>query len=250
MLDHISHSQINMWLRCPSQWAYRYVHGIKSPPSGALILGGAYHTALEKNFRQKINSGEDLPLPDCLDLFSDAWNVRLKEEEDIVWDKLSPGQHKDQGVGLVSAYRVNTSPSVTPVTVEKTYISEVAGTKFICIVDLIDSEGLVIDHKTSARKYAQVDVDKDLQASAEAFVLGRAIHYSNHIALKTARPTIQITNTYRLDTDIDWWYILAAKIVSLMKSGIAPPNPTGWWCSEKFCGYWDKCRKDLARSYI
>ena len=99
MLDHISHSQISMWLRCPRQWEYRYVAGLKIPPSGPLIVGSAYHSALEGNFIQKVSSMVDLPLSDCLDIFSDAWEERLSGEELIVWDQLGPGECKDQGAG-------------------------------------------------------------------------------------------------------------------------------------------------------
>jgi len=31
-----------------------------------------------------------------------------------------------------------------------------------------------------------------------------------------------------------------------MKTGIAPPRPGGWWCSEKWCGYWPMCRGGLS----
>ena len=166
----------------------------------------------------------------------------------ITWEYLGPGGYKDQGAGLVREYIETTSHLIQPVTVEETHVSEVAGVKFVNIVDLIDVNDVVIDHKTSSKAYTQDDVDKDLQASAQAFALGKAIVFQNHVAIKAKRPKIQIVKSYRLDHDIDWWYILAAKIITLMKTGVAPPNPTQWWCSERFCGYYSLCRKDLARS--
>ena len=248
ILDHVSHSQINMWQRCPKQWEYRYVGGLKVPPSGALVLGGCYHKALEGNFRQKVTSREDLPVDSCLDMFSDSWNERLSSEELIIWEDRYPEEYKDQGIGLVKEYRETVSPAVQPTKVEEVYVSEINDVRFVCVVDLEDEAKIVIDHKTSARAYKQDDVDKDLQASAEAFALGRAIVFQNHIAIKSRVPRIQIIRSYRLDTDIKWWYEMATGIVLQMKSGIAPPNPNGWHCSERFCGYYDMCRKDLARS--
>ena len=248
MLDHVSHSQISMWLRCPQQWEYRYVRGLKAPPSSALILGGAYHSALEVNFKQKINSGEDLPVDSCLDAFSDSWNYRLKETETILWENKDQNMIKDQGINLVREYQITTSSSVQPVKVEETYIKEVAGVKFLCIVDLVNVQEEVIDHKTSARAYTQEDVDKSLQANAEAFALGRGIAFQNHVAIKTKVPRIQIVKSYRTSADIDWWYLMVARILIHMKSGIAPPNPTQWSCSGKWCGYHNLCRKGLARS--
>jgi len=238
-----------MWLRCPKSWEYKYVYGLKIPPSGPLIVGSAYHTALEGNFQQKIESMKDLPLDSCLDLFSDAWENRLLEEELVIWDKLGPGESKDQGMGLVKEYIISTSPSVQPVQVERTIYSEIAGVKFICRVDLEDIQRAIIDHKTSAKAYSQDDVDRDIQASAEAFALGRPIVFYNHVAIKSRTPRIQIIKSYRTQSDIDWWKELATGVVAQMESGIAPPRPGGWWCSERFCGYYERCRGELTRSY-
>jgi len=238
-----------MFLRCSKQWFYRYVEGLKVPPSGALIEGRAYHETLEENFKQKITSKEDLPVDDCLDIFSTAWDSILLEEETIEWEGKKPGSLKDQGTGLVGEYISSTSSIVQPVRVEETAISEVAGVKFVLRFDLEDENKALIDHKTSARRYNQEDVDKDLQASATAFALNRPIIYYNHVAVKKKSPVIQIVRTHRLRSDIDWWAEMAASVVTQMKSGIAPPRPTGWWCSPRFCGFYDLCRGDLARTY-
>ena len=254
MLDHVSHSQINMYLRCPRQWKYRYIDGLKSPPSGPLIVGSAYHTALEGNFKQKVSSMEDLPVADCLDLYSDAWENRLLEEE-IIWDKLGPGESKDQGAGLVEEYITSTAPSVQPAEVEKTCYSEVAGVKFVCRVDIVDMQKAVIDHKTSSKAFSQDDVDYDIQASAEAFALGRPIVFYNHVAIKLKTPRIQVVKAYRLQADIDWWVSMATEVVLQMETGLAPPRSIdafgkkGYWCNERFCGYYERCRGELTRSY-
>jgi len=243
-----------MWLRCPRQWKYRYTDGIKSAPSGALIIGSAYHTALEGNFQQKISSTVDLPVADCLDLFSDAWEGRLLEEE-IIWDNLGPDESKDQGVGLVQEYMISTAPSVQPAEVERLCYSEVAGVRFVCRVDMVDIQKAVIDHKTSSKAFSQDDVDYDLQASAEAFALGRPIVFYNHVAIKLRTPRIQVVKAFRLQTDIDWWVSMATDVVLQMETGVAPPRPVdafgkeGFWCNERFCGYYERCRGELTRSY-
>lgn len=256
ILDHVSHSQLGMWQRCPRQWQYRYVEGLKIAPSGALIEGGCYHETLEKNFKAKIHTQEDLPLKDCLDIFSTVWDARLLGEEFIDWEELDPGTIKDEGIGLVEKYMLTTSPSVQPVKVEEAYVSEVAGVKFVCIIDLEEVSLAVIDHKTSTKKYTQADVDKSLQATAAAFVLGRGIVFYNHVALKTRVPTIQVVKSYRTHADIDWWVNMAAQVVQQMKTGIGPPRPVdafgrdGWWCSPKWCGYYERCRGECTRSYF
>lgn len=249
-LDHISHSQISMWQRCPKQWEYRYVKGLKLPPSGALLEGGVYHETLEFNFRQKINTKRDLPLNDCMELFADLWDKRLQGEPEVEWEGVRPAHLKDEGVSLIGEYRRTVSPHVMPLRVEDTIHTELAGTPFVLRFDLEDIDNVIIDHKTSSRSYTQEDVDKDIQASATAFGLGKPIEYHNHIAVKRATPIIQVVKTYRSLEDIEWWVLMAAKIVMQMKSGLAPPRPTGWHCSLKWCGYYETCRGGLMRRKV
>ena len=256
ILDHVSHSQISMWLRCPRQWEFRYVKGLKLPPSGALIEGGCYHTALEMNFRQKVDSRKDMPIDDCLDIYSDEWERRVISEEYIDWGKRSAGKLKDEGASLVSEYMASTSYYVQPTIVEETIVTEIADVTFVCIPDIVDDRKVVIDHKTSARKFSQIDVDMDIQASAEAFALNRPIMFQNHVAVKTKIPKIQVVKSYRSRTDIEWWEEMAIQVLTQMKTGIAPPRSVdafgkaGFWCSRAYCGFYDLCRGGTARMIL
>lgn len=254
ILDHVSHSQISMWQRCPRQWEFRYVKGLKMPPSGALIEGGCYHKALEVNFKQKITTLEDMPVDECLDVFSDEWKNRLSGEESVDWGGRHPDFYRSEGEGLLTEYMASTSFAVQPVTVENTIISEITGVNFVCRLDVVDMRKIVIDHKTSARAYSQNDVDCDIQASAEAFSLNRPIVFHNHVAIKSRVPRIQIVKSFRTRDDIEWWYNMATAVIRQMKTGIAPPRPidafgkAGYWCSERYCGFYGMCRVGLARS--
>jgi len=248
VLDHISWSQINTWQRCPRQWYYRYVMGLKMRPSGALIEGSCYHTALEVNFKQKVTSKEDLPISDCLDVFSGAWEARVKQEESIDWEDEEPGKLKDEGIWLVRTYLETTSPSVQPVEVEKPYVRMIGSVPAVGVVDLTDIKERVIDHKTSNKMYQQEDVDKDDQITTYAFLKNRAIVGQVHVAVKptkTLPPRIIVMKTFRTDAHIKWWLDMVTGILEQMKTGNAPPRPYGWWCSPRFCGYYDMCRGNL-----
>jgi len=249
VLDHVSYTQFGMWQRCPRQWKYRYVDGLRIPPGGAQIEGRCYHKSVEVNFVQKVASFKDLPVEDCLDAFATEWDKNLSEEEFIDWEDRNPGAIKDEGYSLVSEYMVVQAPRVQPLEVEEWYISEVAGAKFVIRIDLMDDTGTVIDHKTAKRSYNQADVDKDLQASAAAFSLDRPILFQNHVAIKSVHPRIQVVKTVRTREDIEWWLDLASGIVTQMKIGVAPPNPNGWWCSPNYCGFYGLCRGGLIRGY-
>jgi len=246
-LDHVSHSQLNMWRRCPRQWESKYIHGLFGPASDSLILGSCYHEALEQNFKFKLKSGEDLDFDILYDVYSTAWE-EYKNKNEILWQKNTEGDAKDLGWLLVEKYMDDVAPTVVPQLVEEWYTKYLGGTKFVLRMDLMDQNGAVIDHKTAARRYNEEDVHKDPQASATAFVLGRPIVFYNHVAIKTHNPMIQIVKSARNNADIKWWTDWAIAIIEHMKSGYAPPNDDGWWCNPRYCNIYHECMKDLTRT--
>ncbi len=52
--NHISATQLNMYLRCPAQYKFRYVDGIILPPKSALTKGKAVHRGQEFNYWQQL----------------------------------------------------------------------------------------------------------------------------------------------------------------------------------------------------
>ncbi len=245
-IDHLSHSQIVSWLMCPRQWYYRKVEKIPEPLAPNLMLGSAYHSALEANFKYKMKSKDDLPISQCLDVYESAWEEQVKSR-DINWGRSTPGDVRNLGSRLVTAYITTVAPTIQPKMVEQWMETEIAGVKFVIRMDLIDDQDRVIDHKTAAKAYTQNDVDKDLQASASAFVLGKSIIFYNHVAVKTANPYIQIIKTARLPGDVEWWKDMVTSIIEHMKTGYAPPRPDGWWCNEMYCSFYSRCRGGCTR---
>lgn len=242
---HLSHSQLSMWLRCPKQYEFRYIHNMKMPPAGALIQGSCYHKALEVNFRHKMEHGQDRPLDEVLDAYSDEWESLTADEQNSVgidWEDKEPEALKDEGIGLVRAYHRDVAPIITPLKVETFYERELDGVSFVGYIDLETATVDVTDHKTAARSYNQDDVDKDIQISAYAWLLGREIKAANHVAVKTKVPKIQIVETVRTEADIRWWERMALEVKGAIDSGVFPPNPNGWHCGQRFCGYWNLCR--------
>lgn len=247
--DHVSHSQLSLWDSCPKKWEFRYIQGLKEPPNGNLILGDCYHHTLEENFKKKLVLGHDLDYDICIDFFETLWQKSLNNAWEVDWGNKSPDIMREIGIALVGKYIDEIAPAIIPQFVERWIEKDLNGTKFVIRIDLIDMNGVVIDHKTSSKSYSQADVDKDMQASASAFALGKPIVFHNHVAVKTKTPQMQIVKTYRTTADINWWYRKASAIIAHMKTGYAPPREDSWMCSEQYCGFYDLCRKDLAGSY-
>ena len=52
--DYISPSRLNCWLSCPLKFKFRYIDGVKTPPTPALFLGRHVHGGLEHFYRHKM----------------------------------------------------------------------------------------------------------------------------------------------------------------------------------------------------
>ncbi len=242
MIDHISHSQLDLWRHCPKAWEFRYVKNIRTPSSPALIVGSAYHKSVEGFLEFYMQTGNYLTQKDCMDFFSDAWTHSLSTN--INWRGENPSFYKDQCAGLVNAFVNQLMKTIDPLRVETRYETFVAGIPFVCIVDLEEKNGGVGDHKTASRPYAPADVENhDIQSIAAAYVLGREITYTNYVVVKSKEPYIQRVTINRSFKDILWWTDFARNITLSMRLGIAPTTGHDWRCSPAYCDYWNLCKR-------
>jgi CRISPR/Cas system-associated exonuclease Cas4 (RecB family) len=245
---YLSFSQINMYLKCPRQYEFRYIQGIKRPPSGALILGTVWHSTVEENYRQKIVTKDDLPLDHMQDFFADNWESKLEEEE--IDFESSPANLKDTGISVVEAHHKNIAPTVNPVLVEEKFRVSL-GDNFpfdlLGFWDVVDEDEVVIDNKSYSKTKSQTDIDKDLQLTAYSLayrlVTGK-IEGGLRIdsVIKTKQPkTVQIKTT-RTNQDCEWLLELIENVAKGIMNEVFFPNPNGWHCSPKWCGYWKECK--------
>ncbi len=246
---YLSFTQISMFLRCPRQYEQRYILKKKTPPSGAMVLGRVWHKALELNYRQKIDSQQDLPLGDMQEYFAAQFDEVLKTEEVAFEPAEKPGKLKDQGVGIVAAHHQAIAPAVRPLLVEEPFTVDL-GEDFpfdlYGIWDLVERDGTIVDNKAYGRAPAQDALDKDLQFTA--YALGyRATKGAVEPGLrmdaviKNVKPKAVQLHTRRTNDQCRWFLGLVEQVGKAIKSGSFFPNPNGWHCSERFCGYWHSC---------
>jgi len=243
---HLSATQIGMFLRCERQWYYRYVEGLRVPPPGALILGGAYHDGVEHALSVKLETGSLPPVDECLDAYRDAWEHQLNVEEEIDWGEDAPSVLLDHGASLVGEYVKGVAPGIEPVAVEAgfslPYDIPVVG--FVDLVHESKNGPVLVEHKTSKRK-----------GGLERYGLQMGIY---KIALKKdwgIEPTdarVHQAIVGRGDIFIDAVPIEEEKMVDLLIRSIiekinyglfAPTGIGSWVCTEKWCGYYRICRE-------
>lgn len=151
-LQPFSASSVATFLRCQKQWEYAYIYEFKRPPSIRMILGTAAHAAEEVNYKQKIDSGLDLPTDDVLDVFSDAYDSGVSEAEVDPEDKEKPAEAKDSGIKTLTVYHETVAPGIEPLWVEHEGLVHVNDIPYSYTIDLVDTKGRVRDHKYTKRK--------------------------------------------------------------------------------------------------
>ena len=247
---HISFTQLNMFLRCPRQYEFRYILGLRVPPSGAMIQGRVWHETLELNYQQKVDSDTDLALGEMQEYFVAQFDATLAREEVTFEPNEKPGTLKDQGTAIVAAHHTTIAPEVRPLLVEERFTVDLGGNfpfDLVGVWDLVERDGTIVDNKAYGKVPRQEDLDKDLQFTA--YALGfRATRgeiepgLRMDVVVKTKNPRALQLHTRRSNADCQWLLRLIEQVGQAIDSGIFYPNPTGWHCSPRFCGYWDRCK--------
>jgi hypothetical protein len=212
-IEHVSASSFKLFSSCPEQFRRRYLLGERQPPGAALVWGTADHKASEFNYRQKIESGVDLPLKEVQEVFAATVDAEVSEagglnEMDWKPDERSQKRKtiadvKDRGVKGVAAYHTDVAPYVQPEALEDPFSIRVPGVPvpIIGFLDVIagpseqatgleagDPMGMrrIIDRKTSGKKVNKPDADWQVQASV--YQLARWLPHEWHVTVKTQNP--------------------------------------------------------------
>ena len=126
------------------------------------------------NFTEKIQTRADLSLEIASEVFEAAWEEGLPIEALAGGSTTGWSLAHDDGLKLLNVYLDTIAPSVTPHLVEHRFRFKAAGIPIPIIgtVDLIDQNGIVIDHKTSHRPYNPSFLADDLQLICYAIGYG------------------------------------------------------------------------------
>jgi len=261
----LSHTQINMYLeKCPRQYAYRYIEGIKTPPNGTMKRSNVGHSVIEQNYKQKVVSRQDLPVDDITDMYATFWREELEREEVIFEQDEKPDEVRDEGIAATKEHRLKIAPLVMAASeqsVEEWFeetlpiraahdSKEVIGRyTLIGKIDLIDSNARIRDNKIiGARKLITAeDIAKDHQLSIYAIAY-RRLHKQaeSGVTLDTVKllkdgPQARILDGLRTKEFLLEELNTIAHVARGIEHQVFPKRTNGWWCSEKFCGYWSRC---------
>lgn len=253
---HLSASSIDTYLSCGVRWEFAYVKNIKAPPGIALIRGTAGHHAAAHNFRQKIETHEDLPAKELVEVAAAKFEEATKEEITLSLEEQSIGRAnvlgdaKDDLVDVVTTWRQKSAPNYQPVPegVEAGFRIELPAPRdFVGYIDLIHTGGIV-DFKFRGRRGKKGEARQSLQLVGYAAAYkGLTGEYPAEVAIDTiAASTTSVSRSVDVATVEDRDVEQLAATINAVQKGIdagvfLPAQPGSWQCSSKFCGYARMC---------
>lgn len=246
----LSYSSLSTYLRCARSWAFRYVERIKTPASGAMVQGRAFHTVIETSYRAKMERGELLSVDASRDLFAAEFDAALAKEPVELRENETSAGLIDEGVKLVHVHREKLAPLARPHALEVPFEVDLwgDGLTFSGYVDMVEEDGTIVDHKTwsAARVPTPTSLANDMQLSAYAVAseatTGRPVPGLRLDGIKKLRaPQAIRLPTSRTPAQLGAFVDEVAQVARGIRAESFPYNPGGWWCSPAYCSFWSLC---------
>ena len=193
---------------------------------------------------------------EILQVFEADWFAQNIEPLDF-----HPGESKEsleaKARAMITLY-VEAQAGSVPAAVEEPFemeladpeTGEVLGVPLRGIVDLIETDGTLVDLKTAARTISPDDLERHLQLSTYALVVflktGKIPKLRLDVLLKTRQPRLERHATSRTVQDLAWVAHLIQSAVVAIEQGNFYPNPS-WRCSE--CEYFAHCQAWRGREH-
>ena len=243
----LSPSQVRTFLDCQARWWFKYGLTLPEHKNSSLALGLAIHRALEVNFREKIETHEDLDTAGVIMLFRDAWMEQAGQTQ-FTKDE-SQQELRRVGERLVAKYMDEVAPQVEPAAVELDVAGEISGVAVRGRVDILDIDGQLIDIKSASRRPSWVSPDYAFQlATYRQITPGASGEVRIDSLVKTATPQV-IQQRYTVsDADLRATRVLFPMVQAAMGSGMYCPNRQSLLCSQKHCSFWTHCEQEFGGS--
>ncbi len=247
--QHLSVSQINMYMRCPASYYYRYIEELIIPPSAALTRGKSVHSGIEFNYDQKMETFIDLPLKEVLEYTAAVFDESAEETD---FGKHKRGKVKDETIGLSSVYHNEIAPAVQPQAVEAQVEVAFEDTDYTLLgyIDLVDQHKRIRDTKTAARSPNEKVLTDNLQLAAYSLMYrtqfeeeeaGVGLDY----VVATKEPKVVQFSAVITEKDRQRFLKTMDMVAKAIKAQLFYPNSqNNWLCSPEHCGYWERCHRD------
>jgi hypothetical protein len=242
--DVLSPSQCKTFLQCTARWYFKYVEHLPDVCTGTLALGRAVHAAVATYFRYRLQHGRVPPIAEILETYGDVIrhelnSAELREDED-------PAEIASTGARCVEVYLAEATPTITPALVEHPIAGEIGGVRVRGYIDLMDTDGRIIDLKTASKKPAGITADYKLQLAI--YVMSTPGAHSARLDTITKQKTPQwVPQSYVIDHgERRYVETLLPFLQDGMKDGRYWPARDHNLCSRKYCPFWRACEREFG----
>ena len=262
--EHWSASSINQFLNiCSLQYAFQRVYReIPAFTPVCLVFGTVYHQVMRHAALVRMEGGRP-EAGEGRELFAGLWRQAMDEARDGDRDvRLDQGMGMEdylrQGQDLVACAIAETDPEERIVSVDEAFAVpllaggvQVTERPLIGELDLViekNGQRMVVDHKTSARRWSKGQAALSIQPTAYLYAYrqlhGMEVPFRFDVLVKHKTPVRECHHTTRDDNDFERLAVLAGRIEAMVEAGHFLPSDQGFYCGG--CPY----RKPCARWHM
>ena len=260
---HWSYSSLNLLLNiCSLQWMFEKLLKLPRPFTPvSLIMGSAYHRVMEFIAMHRLEGR--LPMPaETRDLFHTLWEREQKEGPPMEQMEDPPEKLAEQGAGLVAAYLQQIDPRERVLEFNHAFAVPVGNSErpligeIDCVVAGADGQTVLVDWKTSGRRWPKEQADKSLQPTAYLYAYsqlkpGCTDKFRFDVAVKNKTPVVELNPTTRTPDDFLRLERLVEKADQIVQHELFYPCDQSFACAG--CQYAEPCKawhRQAARTTV
>ena len=256
-------SSIKTYLKCPRQYWYTTVQGMRTPQGAAAAAGTAMHSVAEHFDRRRITQGAGVPTRGEVDEMAQNMTRDLLNTQEVKFtEKIPTRDDVMQRARMFSRAWVDlVAPHINPAEVELRFDTEIAGIPVQGTIDVVDVHGHIHDYKTTGRRpnrdevlgSPQVDMYLGARAAQGFTNVGMSFRYLVWSGQTKTRPepVVSAVDIAVVGDRAERAPAMAEELVhdvaGLIASGYFPRKTEGWHCSQKACDFYDRCMSGKDR---
>ena len=253
---HVSFTQLDQYLRCPLRYRFLYIDRLEPDfVPAARAFGSGIHAAAAVFFRG-VGQGERPSLEAVQGYFETFWKLETEHQPLRFGEKESKESLLDLARRMLAVLCEQFQPGTEVLAVEQPFAVPLIDQETGAVLDrdlggtldLLerDAEGLVVvDLKTSARKYADLQVETALQLSVYSYAVGLSpfandgdVRLRVDVLTKTKQPELHRYWTTRDRAANVRLFRLVSEVLAAIGAGVFHPI-VGWQCKD--CVFRSKC---------
>ena len=260
---HWSFSSLNQILNiCSLQYFFEKIEKLPCPFTPvSLVFGSAYHRAMEFIAMNRLE-GKLPGTSETRDLFHAMWDRERKEGPPMEESDATPDELAEQGAGLAEAYLGQIDPAERVLDVNRTFAVPVGSSErpligeIDCVVAGADGQTVLVDWKTSGRRWPKEQADKSLQPTAYLYAYGQlkpgcTDKFRFDVAVKNKTPVVELNPTTRTPDDLLRLERLVEKADQIVQHELFYPCDQSFACAG--CQYAEPCKawhRQAARTTV